>query len=108
MDYCFLLLPPYTSAIPAQIQHLSLQLFSIFFLRNVSLLRNQKSMYFLAAGFMLHGVFDFVYSLFPGLDLLPPHYDWFCLSVDWAMGIYLFVKIQANYIRCQKSLRLHL
>jgi hypothetical protein len=34
----------------------------------------KKNMYFLAAGFVLHGAFDLVYSLFPLPDLRPPHY----------------------------------
>lgn len=51
----------------------------------------KKSMYFMAAGFVLHGAFDFAYSLFPLPDLRPPHYDVFCLSIDWVIGAYLFI-----------------
>ena len=51
----------------------------------------KKSMHFMAAGFMLHGAFDVVYSLFPVPDLRPPHYDVFCISVDWVIGFYLFI-----------------
>jgi len=51
----------------------------------------RKSIYFLSGGFMLHGIFDLVYSLFPLPDLRPPHYDVFCLSIDWVMGVYLFI-----------------
>lgn len=51
----------------------------------------RKSMYFLAAGFILHGAFDLVYSLLPVPDLRPPHYDVFCLSIDWVIGVYLFI-----------------
>ncbi|MEO8713036.1 MAG: DUF6010 family protein [Parafilimonas sp.] len=62
-----------------------------FFFGAIAYLGVKKSMYFLAAGFILHGAFDFVYSLFMSSDLLPPHYDWFCWSVDWVIGIYLFI-----------------
>lgn len=51
----------------------------------------RKSMFFMAAGFILHGSFDWVYSLFPVPDLRPPHYDAFCLTIDWVIGIYLFL-----------------
>ncbi|HRH50371.1 MAG TPA: hypothetical protein PLP23_16560 [Panacibacter sp.] len=51
----------------------------------------RKSMYFMAVGFVLHGAFDFVYSLFPLPDLRPPNYDVFCVSVDWVIGVYLFI-----------------
>ena len=51
----------------------------------------KKNMYFLAAGFVLHGAFDLVYGLFPLPDLRPPHYDLFCWSIDWVIGAYLFI-----------------
>ena len=62
-----------------------------FFFGTLAYLGIKKSMYFMAAGFMLHGAFDFVYSLFPLPDFRPPHYDVFCLSIDWVIGFYLFV-----------------
>ena len=51
----------------------------------------RKSLNILAAGFFLHGVWDFVYNLFPGSSLIPPHYDLFCLSIDFTIGIYLVI-----------------
>jgi len=49
----------------------------------------KKTNYFLPAGYFLHGIWDLVYHLFPGSDLIPPHYDLFCLSIDFTMGAYL-------------------
>ena len=62
-----------------------------FFFGTLAYLGIKRSMYFMAAGFILHGTFDLVYSLFPVPDLRPPHYDFFCWSIDWVIGIYLFI-----------------
>ena len=51
----------------------------------------KKSMYILAAGYFLHGLWDLAYDLFPDNHLIPPHYDLFCLSIDFIIGIYLLV-----------------
>jgi hypothetical protein len=50
----------------------------------------KKSLYIMAAGYFLHGLWDLAYDLFPDNHLIPPHYDLFCLSVDFTIGIYLF------------------
>jgi len=50
----------------------------------------KKSLYILSAGYFLHGLWDLAYDLFPDNHLIPPHYDLFCLSIDFTMGIYLF------------------
>ena len=47
----------------------------------------KKNLYFLAAGYFLHGLWDMVYDLFRLPDLRPPHYDLFCLSIDFTIGI---------------------
>ena len=49
----------------------------------------RKGLYILAAGYFLHGIWDLVYNLFPGSNLIPPHYDLFCLSFDFVIGFYL-------------------
>jgi len=49
----------------------------------------KKSMLLLAAGFFLHGLWDLAFGLFPYSNLIPPHYDLFCLSIDFTMGFYL-------------------
>jgi hypothetical protein len=43
----------------------------------------------LAAGYFLHGTWDLVYNLFQDAGLIPPHYDLFCLSIDFTIGFYL-------------------
>jgi hypothetical protein len=48
-----------------------------------------KSSKILIAGYFLHGVWDLCYGLFLSPTLLPPHYDWFCLTIDFTMGFYL-------------------
>lgn len=62
-----------------------------FFFGTLAYLEIKKNGYILATGFILHGAFDFVYGLFSLPDLRPPHYDLFCLSIDWVIGIYLFI-----------------
>ncbi|MGN6395842.1 MAG: DUF6010 family protein [Mucilaginibacter sp.] len=51
----------------------------------------QKSLLILAAGYFLHGIWDLLFDLFPYSGLMPPHYDFLCLSVDFTMGIYLLM-----------------
>lgn len=50
-----------------------------------------RSVYVLAAGYILHGLWDLAYSYFNQTDLIPPHYDVFCLTVDIIMGGYIFI-----------------
>jgi hypothetical protein len=49
----------------------------------------KKSLYYLIAGYFLHGIWDLLYNLFPNSNLIPPHYDLFCLSIDFTIGFYL-------------------
>jgi hypothetical protein len=51
----------------------------------------KRSIYILAAGYFVHGCWDITYQLFQKAELIPPHYDLFCLSIDFTMGIYLLV-----------------
>jgi hypothetical protein len=51
----------------------------------------KKSLYILAAGYFLHGTWDLAYDLFPKSNLIPPHYDLFCLSIDFTMGFYILM-----------------
>ena len=50
-----------------------------------------KNSYILAAGYVLHGLWDLAYNLFQAPELLPPHYDLFCMSLDVTVGCYLFI-----------------
>ena len=51
----------------------------------------KKNLSILAAGYFLHGTWDLIYNLFPGSDLIPPHYDLFCLSIDFTIGFYILL-----------------
>lgn len=44
---------------------------------------------FLIAGYFLHGLWDLAYTPFDGPKLIPPHYDIFCMSIDFTIGLYL-------------------
>ncbi|MBL7848794.1 MAG: hypothetical protein JNL40_15105 [Cyclobacteriaceae bacterium] len=48
-----------------------------------------KSTSILIAGYFLHGAWDLVYTYLPLPALRPPHYDLFCLAIDFTMGLYL-------------------
>ena len=50
-----------------------------------------RSIVVLIAGYLLHGAWDLGYSYLPLPALRPPHYDLFCLAVDFTMGLYLMV-----------------
>lgn len=49
----------------------------------------KNNLYILAAGYFLHGTWDVFYNLIPGPDLIPPHYDLFCLAIDFTIGFYI-------------------
>jgi hypothetical protein len=51
----------------------------------------QRNVYLLAAGFFLHGCWDITYAFWRNPGLIPPHYDLFCLTIDFVMGIYILV-----------------
>jgi hypothetical protein len=51
----------------------------------------KKSLYLLAAGYFLHGMWDMAYNLLPAKNLIPPGYDLFCLSIDFTIGFYLLL-----------------
>ena len=51
----------------------------------------RKNILFLIAGYFLHGTWDLVYNFFATPGLIPPHYDWFCLSIDFTFGFYLLL-----------------
>ena len=51
----------------------------------------RKNILILAAGYFLHGCWDIAYSFFNEPGLIPPHYDFFCLSLDFTICFYLIV-----------------
>lgn len=68
----------------------------------------KKNMNILAAGYFLHGCWDIAYSHFQNPGLIPPHYDLFCSSLDFAIAVYLLIlKRQASQI-VNKSIKFKL
>jgi len=61
----------------------------------------KRSLYILGGAYFLHGIWDLFYNLFPSASLLPPHYDLFCLSIDFTIGAYLLFiaqkKVKSNF-----------
>ena len=58
----------------------------------------RKGLYVLAAGYFLHGSWDLLYNLLPGTNLIPPHYDLFCLSIDFTIGAYLLIIARRTHV----------
>lgn len=60
-----------------------------------------KNKYILATGYFLHGLWDIIYPFWGDTALIPPHYDWFCMSLDFTVGLYLLLKtkFQINKLR---------
>jgi hypothetical protein len=50
---------------------------------------SQKRIFLLGGGYLLHGIWDLLFGQVSSSRLLPPHYDVFCLTVDFTIGIYL-------------------
>jgi hypothetical protein len=49
----------------------------------------KRSLFILAVGYMLHGSWDLVYSMYDTPGLVPPGYDIFCSSLDFVVGLYI-------------------
>jgi hypothetical protein len=64
----------------------SIQAMVFLVLANWGIRKNEN---YLVAGFFLHGVWDLIYPFIGNETLIPPHYDIFCLSIDFTMGLYL-------------------
>lgn len=57
----------------------------------------KKNSYYLIAGYILHGGWDFMYVHVGDPELIPPDYDWFCSTYDFILGFYLLIlKFQMN------------
>lgn len=46
---------------------------------------------YLVFGYIIHAVWDGLYPIIGSPDLLPPDYDYFCVTYDVFVAIYLFV-----------------
>jgi hypothetical protein len=53
-------------------------------------------MLLLAGGYCLHGLWDLAFDRVSSSILIPPHYDLFCLAVDFTIGLYLLVLYYKN------------
>ncbi|HCM77729.1 MAG TPA: hypothetical protein DIS90_15205 [Cytophagales bacterium] len=51
----------------------------------------KKNAYYLVAGYFLHGIWDVVYPFLGSPDLLPPDYDYFCITYDVIVALYLLI-----------------
>jgi hypothetical protein len=51
----------------------------------------KSNSYILIAGYFLHGIWDLIYSQVANTALIPPHYDLFCSTLDFTVGLYLLI-----------------
>ncbi len=51
----------------------------------------KNNSYILISGYFLHGIWDLIYSQVANTALLPPHYDLFCSTLDFTVGLYLLL-----------------
>jgi hypothetical protein len=68
----------------------SIQAITFSFIAYYGLVKNS---YILATGYFLHSLWDISYNIWQDASLIPPHYDWFCMSLDFTVGIYLTLKV---------------
>lgn len=61
------------------------------FFMGLAYLGMRRSYWYLVAGYFLHGAWDLVYPWIANPDLLPPDYDYFCLTYDFIVGFYLWL-----------------
>jgi len=70
---------------------LGINIFQAVFFVFLSYYGINKSTSVLIAGYFLHGLWDLAYTYMNLPTLRPPHYDLFCLAVDFTMGLYLVI-----------------
>jgi hypothetical protein len=64
----------------------------------------KTSMLWLAGGYFLHGFWDIAFTLFGSEGSIPPHYDVFCLAIDFTIGIYLIMsRYRSKQLLCSRS-----
>jgi len=63
----------------------------------------KRSISILAIGYFLHGGWDLAYDYLGQPDLIPPHYDVFCLSFDFTIGFYLLILARNVKSKFRKS-----
>jgi hypothetical protein len=52
---------------------------------------SQNRMALLGTGYVLHGIWDLAFNQITSSTLIPPHYDLFCMAIDFTMGFYLII-----------------
>lgn len=67
----------------------------------------KKNMYFTVVGYFLHGLWDVSYNLFADSSLIPPHYDMFCFSIDFLIGIYLWIVLYQTNNKSKQVITKH-
>jgi hypothetical protein len=65
--------------------------FQALFFMSLAYFGIKRSYWFLVAGYFLHGVWDLLYLMFFNSALLPPDYDYFCITYDFIVAIYLLI-----------------
>ena len=68
---------------------------SLFFMA-LAYLGIKRNYWFLVAGYFLHGLWDMIYPMIANPDLLPPDYDYFCITYDFVVGVYLVILNRAS------------
>lgn len=68
---------------------------SLFFMA-LAYLGIKRNYRFLVAGYFLHGLWDMIYPMIANPDLLPPDYDYFCITYDFVVGVYLVILNRAS------------
>jgi hypothetical protein len=81
----------YVGFVWTNLQELIISAIQAFLFLNIAYYGMQRNIYVLAAGFFLHGCWDIAYTLFSNSRLIPPHYDVFCFTIDFVMGIYILI-----------------
>ena len=81
----------YVGFVWTNLRELIISAIQAFLFLNIAYYGMQRNTYVLAAGFFLHGSWDIAYTFFSNSGLVPPHYDVFCLTIDFVMGIYILI-----------------
>lgn len=68
------------------------------FFMGLAYLGIRRSFWYLVAGYFLHGSWDLLYPWIANPALLPPDYDYFCLTYDFIVGFYLIVYFKSKKV----------
>ena len=68
------------------------------FFMGLAYLGIKRSYWYLVVGYFLHGSWDLLYPWIANPALLPPDYDYFCLTYDFIVGFYLIVYFKSKKV----------